>query len=228
MFDWFTMNQRRRYDNVQHVLVNNIPLCRQDLSLDEQLLFAHWRVKSVQQVKPTQEHKGYGIVNVLSGNSEIRLPMAQKIKHSLVNIMRVDSAKSEVWFCVFVSQVKREIKEGLRAATCGHHLAGEAAAAPRCPSAACQECRPAWRSRWSGRWCGAGPGAAGCWASTAASPGPAAKEPPCCCPARPPPATEGSAPGPWGPGPAWRLDSQFQLDERKKWISADIELVHSI
>lgn len=26
MFDWFTVNQRRKYDNVQQVLVNKTPL----------------------------------------------------------------------------------------------------------------------------------------------------------------------------------------------------------
>lgn len=71
--DWFTMNQSRQYDNVQHVLVNNMPLCTQDLSLHVKLPSAQWRVKLEQQVKLLREHKGCVTVNVLSRNSGLRL-----------------------------------------------------------------------------------------------------------------------------------------------------------
>lgn len=45
----------------------------QDLSLYVQLPFAQWRVKLEQQETLPQEHKGYGMVNVLSKNSGLRL-----------------------------------------------------------------------------------------------------------------------------------------------------------
>lgn len=44
-----------------------------NLSLYVQLPFAQWRVKLEQQEKLPQEHKGCGIVNVLSRNSGLRL-----------------------------------------------------------------------------------------------------------------------------------------------------------
>lgn len=168
-----------------------------------------------------QGHKGWGIGNVLSRNSGLWLNKGTEKK--TFPSQYIEGRWCKVWgevLCLWQSGERQLEEEEWPAATCLCEVEVEAdaevAAAGRRPSAERQERRPAWRSRWSECCCGAEPGGAGCWASTAASPGLVVMEPPCRCRAPPPPAREGSEPGTGVPCPAWRLGSQYHLDEGEK------------
>lgn len=81
----FSVNQRRKCDVVHHV--QSWPLAL------PAAFFAQWRMTLEQQEELSQEHKGYGIVNVLSENAKLRLSNGTEKK----TFPSFESRRCKVW-----------------------------------------------------------------------------------------------------------------------------------